>query len=456
MDLGPYEGIPGVTAPFVGHNRGHNRRGYFLDVEVDIPAIERQATPRTKRKTYTPRLPRTAPPNSGSKDYNLSLGSGPPSAVFTHGVRMCYSKDTFFKSHTLDTIDEVPIPMGDIVKKPPAFHKYDHKLHYSDHQTNPVHRSHYQPRRHRSTSHKRGRLILAPHANPDAAPPENFDTFKGQVMDFTKDTVIPGVRAGAQASVRVTKEKVIPGVKTGAKLTKKHTVKAARWTGPKIKAGAIVTKDTSIKVWQAGSPKMKRGAKSLGKRFNLGVQKLRGQKGVGAVEAAESAESVHETPAFRDYDLEDIEEEEKEYIGLDETPRSIPDLHAGLFAIPEFKPRPNQISRNFKTPFFDKEVRRAELTYELGDEVKKNEVLIRSVSFPPGDEYSLYTVSEGDSPTYTQSALSTPEGYTPPPVSIDSIQISSRQSSNVSRYSCLDIIQIPALAFFIPLQLVHK
>ena len=392
MDLGPYEGIPGVTAPFVRVSSGTS--GYYLDVDVGVAPTS----------SKVPDIPSTPIPRA-------SAPAPPAHAVFTRGVRHHQSTLEPFTYTALNTIHE---EMGVVMKEkkkvarqrsasvearsevtstdsevpsttPRSSKRRDFYRQFDD---KPVQRS-----RSLEDDRPRGRLLPAPHVNPNRDLPRDPTApkpppFPAKLATFTKDKiipasksfatekVIPAARQGATATKTFTKEKVIPGVKTGAERTIYQTRKGAKIAQYKTSKGAKLTKKRTVQFIETTKPKVKDGVKNTGKKVKIFIRNLKMK--------CRPREATREYPwlDYRDYCMSSVEEEEPEEIleseEEDDYTEEVIDLQ-----IPEFQARPGQMSRDFKSPYLDQAMRKGDAIPSPLRVTVKDDLNLSSSKSPP-------------------------------------------------------------------------
>lgn len=372
MDLGPYEGIPGVTAPFVRVST-HGSSGYYLDVDVGVTPSSSSEKPPEVPLAPLPRTPKPAPPDTH--------------AVFNRGIRHHQSTLEPFTYTALNTIQE---EMGVVTQNK----KLVRKRSASGEGRSDVTSGSEEPSSSKLTSRHqgfnkrfddkpikrsssfelegtvggdvrpRGRLLPAPHVNPNRDLPRDPTApkpppFPVKLATFTKDRVVPASKTfanekvipAAKATKTFTKEKVIPGVKTGAERTIYHTRKGAKIAQYKTHKGARFTKKKAVHFFETTKPKVKRGAKKTSKKVKQFIRSLKMRR--------RGSDPEYPWLDYRDYCMSPVEEEEPEEIleseGEEEFIEEVIDLQ-----IPEFQPRPGQTSRDFKSPYLDQVMRKGD------------------------------------------------------------------------------------------------
>eukprot|EP00116_Pleurobrachia_bachei_P004449 sb/3464711/ len=418
MNLGPYEGIPGVSAPFVSdtvNSEGARTSGYFLDVDIGVkPAPVPVAAPvRPRAPPPPPKLPDTH-------------------TVFLRGVRTQQATQEPFTYNVLDTINEEmgvsrPRKPSSVVSEPPpppsSLPPGDRSRQASgmssrSRQTSGV-SSRSSGQRSRTSSSRsfqrfndvafagpsrihhssddlitedqgpRGRLLAAPHINPHRVIPPSPTAPKPPPLQerakvFAKEKgerTIYHTRKGTNKAVYATRKgarKTIYGTRKGARITHYNTLKSIR-TG---KEKGVQLKEKATPHVQKGKHKAKTVAKAGLRRFDAVLI-----KGLKAINCWEDPPPT--SFDYRDYVLTSVEDTEPETV-TDDIP-SIIDLE-----IPEFKERPGQISRNARSAHFEQMLRKGDL-----------------VPSPVKDDISLHRSIRGVTPPVSglnSPALSSPGG----------------------------------------------
>ena len=389
MDLGPYEGIPGVTAPFVRRSTGTS--GYYLDVDVGVaPTVDK-----------VPDIPPTPIPRTPAPDSH---------AVFTRGIRHHQSTQEPFTYTALNTIqEEMGVPSKKKVKTVRQRSESSDTKSEVRSTNNELPSTSYQSSRRRDrqfddkpikvsssfdgmVKRPRGRLLPAPHVNPNRDLPRDPTApkpppFPSKLATFTKDRVIPAsknfatekvipaARQGASATKTFTKEKVIPGVKTGAERTVYHTRKGAKIAQYKTWKGARLTKHKTAQFIETTKPKVKYGVKNTGKKVKQFIKYLKMKR--------EEEEVEYPWLDYRDYCMTPVDEEEPEEIlesgeEEDDFIEEVIDLH-----IPDFQPRSGQVSRDFKSPYLEQVMRKGDTVPSPVSGISKDDMSLSRSKSPP-------------------------------------------------------------------------
>ena len=394
MDLGAYEGIPGVTAPFVRVS-AHGSSGYYLDVDVGVNPTPSEKPPEVPPFPI-PRVPKPAPPDTH--------------AVFNRGIRHHQSTLEPFTYTALNTIQEemgVAKQEGKLARhrsvsgdarsdvtsgsEVPSTSDVSsrHRGFYKQFDDKPIKRS-------RSFDldgaaedvlRPRGRLLPAPHVNPNRDLPRDPTApkpppFPAKLATFTKDKVVPASKSfanekvipAAKATKTFTKEKVIPGVKTGAERTIYHTRKGAKLAKYKTSKGARSTKKKTVQFIETTKPKVKRSARKTSKKVKHFIWTLK----------MKCKRSDPEYPWFdyRDYCMSPVEEEEPEEILESDEEVQFTEEVIDL-QIPEFEPRPGQLSREFRSPYLDQVMRKGDAIPAPVSGIIKDDMSLSKSKSPP-------------------------------------------------------------------------